>query len=98
MKKIKIILTSLLCLLLPGCGSGNIEYYANKKEKMDMREFFDGEIEGWGALFDIWGNGTRSFYVYIKGSWKDNEGILDEKFNFDDGEEIHSQMGSIFFK
>lgn len=84
MKKLKIL--GILCFLLPGCSSNHIDYYSDNKEKMDLREFFDGEIEGWGALFDIWGRQTRSFYVHIKGSWDGNSGILDERFDFNDGE------------
>jgi hypothetical protein len=35
-----------------------------------MREFFSGEVEGWGALFDLRGRQTRSFYVLIKEAGK----------------------------
>lgn len=97
MKKIKIILTSMFCFLISGCGSKSIDYYESRKEKIDMREFFNGEIEGWGALFDIWGNQTRSFYVHINGSWDGNKGVLDEKFDFDDGEK-QTRKWDVYFE
>lgn len=95
MKKLKLF--SLLCLLLPGCSSKTIENYADRKDKMDLRQFFDGEIEGWGTLFDVWGIQTRSFYLHVKGSWNGNEGILDEKFDFDDGEK-QTRKWNVYFE
>ena len=102
MKNLKIILASIMCFILPGCTSNSIDFYKDKKQKIDMREFFNGEVEGWGALFDIGGKQTRSFYVLIKGSWKGNDGILDEVFDFDDGEhtkrkwEVYFENDQIF--
>ncbi len=86
MKKLQIFLLSIICFLIPGCTNNSIDYYANKKNKVDLRSFFDGDIDGWGAIFDYQGRQTRSFYVKIKGTWNQNQGTLDEWFEFDDGE------------
>jgi len=86
MKKIKLFIISLLCFFLPGCNNNSIDYYANKKPKVDLRSFFHGDVEGWGALFDYQGRQIRSFHVSIKGDWDKNNGKLKEWFVFDDGE------------
>lgn len=86
MKKIRIFLMSIICLILPGCSNNKLEYYANKKHKIDLKYFFNGDIEGWGAIFDYQGRQIRSFNVKIKASWNNNQGTLDEWFEFDDGE------------
>jgi hypothetical protein len=53
--------------MFSGCTNNSIDYYGDKSNKMDLRNFFDGEIEGWGSLFDFNGRQTRSFKVEIKG-------------------------------
>jgi hypothetical protein len=88
MKKIKLFLISSLCFFLPGCNNNSIDYYESKKHKIDLRSFFNGDIEGWGAIFDFNGQQTRSFYVKLKGTWNGNDGILEEWFDFDDGEKM----------
>ncbi|MCE2731376.1 MAG: DUF3833 domain-containing protein [Rickettsiaceae bacterium] len=86
MKKIQIMIMSIICFFIPGCSNNSIDYYSNKKNKIDLRAFFQGEIEGWGALFDYRGRQTRSFYVTLKGTWDKNRGVLEEWFIFDNGE------------
>jgi len=96
MKKIKTFLVILLCFIIPGCSNNNIEYYGNKKHKVDLKSFFSGNIEGWGAIFDYSGRQIRSFKVVIKGSWNNNEGQLKERFEFDDGEKTDRTWEIVF--
>lgn len=66
----------------------NTHSYKRKNNlKFNMKKFFSGKVEGWGILFDIFGRQKRNFYVSIEGKWSKNQGSLDEKFTFDDGEE-----------
>ncbi len=85
-KKIKIFLMSIACFFIPGCDNNSIDHYIDKKEKVDLRTFFNGNVEGWGSLFDYQGKQTRSFFVKIKGTFNGNVGTLEEWFDFDDGE------------
>ena len=88
---------SFLCFILPGCHNNSIEYYGARKNKIDLRSFFDGEIECWGVIFDYKGRQSRSFYAKIKGSWSDsNNGKLEEWFDFDDGEKTERQWNISF--
>jgi hypothetical protein len=84
-----------IALLFSGCSLQTIDFYQEhakeRKHPLDLRQFFQGDIEGWGALFDWSGRQTRSFYVQIKASWQGNQGILDEWFTFDDGEKVYRQ-------
>jgi hypothetical protein len=102
MKKIQLIIMSIICFLIPGCNNNSIEHYNSKKNKVDLRSFFNGDIEAWGALFDYQGRQTRTFYAAIKGTWEQNNGVLEEWFVFDDGEkterkwDVHFSDDQIF--
>jgi hypothetical protein len=88
-------LLGFIALMFSGCSSQSIDFYQQhakeRKYPLDLRQFFQGDIEGWGALFDWSGRQTRSFYVQIKASWQGNQGVLDEWFTFDDGEKVYRQ-------
>jgi hypothetical protein len=87
MKKLyKLILMALSCVLMPGCSNNSLDYYESRKNKVDLRNFFAHEVEGWGGIFDYQGRQIRSFHVKIKGTWQQNHGQLAEVFHFDDGE------------
>jgi hypothetical protein len=77
---------SFVCFIFSGCTNNSIDYYGDKPSKIDLRKFFDGDVEGWGSLFDFNGRQTRSFKVDIKGRWEGDTGVLEEWFIFDDGE------------
>jgi hypothetical protein len=87
MQKFKAFIIGIFCILIPGCSNNNIEDYKDRKTKIDLRKFFKGEIEGWGAIFDYSGKQTRSFSVKLIGTWENaDKGKLEEWFVFDDGE------------
>ena len=60
--------------------------YQDKKPELNLLEFFQGRIEGWGSLFDWQGRATRRFSVLIEGKWQGQDGELQEWFVFEDGE------------
>jgi len=87
MQKFKAFIIGFFCLFIPGCINNNIEDYNNRKTKIDLRNYFKGEVEGWGAVFDYQGKQTRSFSVKLIGTWETpDKGKLEEWFVFDDGE------------
>ncbi len=67
-------------------ASNRLKPFQEKQPKLDLRQFFNGTVEGWGSLFDYLGRPTRRFYVKIQGTWDAKNGRLDEWFDFDDGE------------
>jgi hypothetical protein len=84
MKTIRTIFTGLL-MLLAGCSSSRIEDYEGGQPVMDIREFFNGNVEAWGVFIDRSGKADPTFYVAMKGSWQGNDGELEEHFDYSDG-------------
>ena len=56
MKKIKLLIVSILCFVFSGCSNNTLDYYGDKTRKLDLRTFFDGDVEGSGSLFDFRGD------------------------------------------
>jgi hypothetical protein len=77
---------ALVCLL-SACNSTSIEDYANTRPTLDLRTFFDGELNAYGMLQDRSGRLTRRFTAALSGSWQGETGVLVEHFVFDDGEQ-----------
>lgn len=96
MKKIKLFILSVFCLIIQGCHNNSPDYYTQRKDKIDLRSFFDGNVEGWGAIFDYQGRQIKNFHVTIKGNWDHNNGVLDEHFEFSDGEKTSRKWEIVF--
>ena len=83
LKTISIIMT--LGLLL-GCSSSiNPKIYTKSSPKLDIRNYLNGPLEAQGILQNRAGEVTRTFTVKMIGTWKGNEGKLEEDFIFSDG-------------
>jgi hypothetical protein len=72
-------------MILSACSNITTKDYANKTPKLDIREYLNGDLEAEGVLIDYTGKADLSFYATLKGSWKGNEGKLEEEFFFSDG-------------
>jgi hypothetical protein len=74
---------------LVGCASVDPKVYANQKPALDLKQYFNGTLEGHGAVMDRSGQVTRRFVVTIKASWQGEAGqmigTLDEDFVWSDG-------------
>lgn len=67
----------------------SLSTFKDRTPKLDVRTFFDGDIEGWGSIFDYSGSPISSFTLKLKGTWQnDKQGILEEWFEFDDGKKL----------
>ena len=64
----------------------SVTHYENKTPKLDLRQYFSGQVRAWGLLQNYRGEVTRRFTVEITGQWQGDVGTLDEHFLFDDGE------------
>lgn len=85
MKRIACLLLPLV-LLLAGCASVDPSDYANEDPPLDLRRYFDGQLEGHGMFIDRSGKVTRRFVVSIRGAWQGDTGTLTEDFAWSDGE------------
>lgn len=72
--------------MLCGCTSHKLNKYENDKPEIIFEEFFDGKLKGWGIVQDWRGQVVRRFDVKMDGSWDGNNGVIDEIFEYYDGE------------
>ena len=78
----------ILCLaFISACATVSVDNYAENKPRMDIREFFDGQLSAHGIVKNRSGEVIRYFNANIIASWENGVGKLDETFYFDDGEE-----------
>jgi hypothetical protein len=76
----------LITLLLTGCNTMKPQDFKENKPKLSLFDYFEGETSAWGIFEDRFGNVRRQFQVDIEGRVDDNEMILDERFQYNDGE------------
>ena len=71
---------------LAGCSSTqNIIDYAAEKPVLELRDYFNGTLHAYGVFTDRSGKVVKRFTVAMNGSWKGDDGVLDEDFIYSDG-------------
>ena len=83
--KLKKILIIMIILSIFGCSSIDPTIYTKNSPKLDIRQYLNGKLEAQGILQDRSGKVIKSFTVQMTGSWKGNDGKLEEHFVFSDG-------------
>jgi len=73
-------------IVLSGC-SATLEDYQDEGPTLALSEFFQGRLHAWGMVQDRSGKVIRRFRAEIRGEWHGQQGILDEQFWFNDGEQ-----------
>ncbi len=85
--KLKAFIASISAAVLTACGSVEVDHYAREKPELELSSFFNGTIDAWGIFQKRDGAVARRFHVVIEASWKSpQEGVLDERFTYSDGE------------
>ena len=82
---IRLLLASLCLSFLASCGSVTVSEYAAEKPALDLREYFNGKVDGWGTIQDRSGKVTKRMYVEMTCTWSGDVGTLDERFTYADG-------------
>jgi Protein of unknown function (DUF3833) len=72
-------------LLLGACAAPKVNDYAAEKPVLDLKTYFNGELEAHGLFTDRSGRVQRRFVVMMTGTWVGNQGTLDERFTYSDG-------------
>lgn len=85
MRLIKVVIAAIVGGVLTGC-SLQPEELSKPTPKLDPTSFFSGQMLATGVVQDFRGRQLRLFNADIVGSWRGNNGLLDEQFVFDDGE------------
>ena len=75
----------IFLFFLSSCTEHNIKSYTDELPKLNLREFFNGDIYALGIVQNRSGLVIKRFKVDIKASWIGNKAILDEKFTYSDG-------------
>ena len=88
-KIIKSILLIISLIFITNCSKNNAmkpQDFKNKEPRLIIEEYLTGNVKAWGVLQNRSGKVTRQFSADLNGSWDGNQLILNEKFNWDDGE------------
>lgn len=75
------LLTLSACIARPSFDDESL----NPDMKLDLEEFFDGDLRAYGQFQDVLGTVRRSFVVDIHGDWDGTTLTLDENFVYEDG-------------
>ena len=78
--------TLVTMTLLTSCASPTPADYAAEKPVLDLKAYFDGDITAHGLFTNRSGKVARRFTVAMKCSWQGDDGVLDERFTYNDGE------------
>ena len=83
----RYILTLFLTFFLTNCiAAMKPEDFKDQKPRLVIEEFLKGNVKAYGILQNRRGKVTRQFSADLNGKWDGKELILDEKFNWSDGE------------
>lgn len=81
-----IIPVFTVLIVLSGCSAPSVQHYADEVPKVDVREFFEGDIVAWGIVQNRSGEVINRFRADMQGSWDGNQGVLDEQFYYANGD------------
>ena len=87
--KFKYFLLIINFIFITSCSSNQSmkpEDFKDQKPRLIIEEYLTGNIKAWGILQNRSGKVTRQFSAILNGKWDGKELILDETFNWDDGE------------
>ncbi len=83
-----VLLCSLIIIGLTGCsGAMKPEDFEGREPRFVLEDYFEGKTKAWGMFHDRFGTLRREFVVDITGTWNGSTLILEEDFNYSDGEQ-----------
>lgn len=86
MQSFKVFCKAFFITLVSACSSGiDGSIYIDKSPKLVLNEYFNGDLKAWGIVQDRSGNIIKRFDVSMKGTWKEETGVLEEDFVYSDG-------------
>ncbi len=81
----KLFFYLLAIFSLMACSNTSTLDYKDTQPKFDLKEYFTGELKGWGLIKNYQGKVTKRFSVDMTGTWEGNKGVLYELFTYQDG-------------
>ncbi|WP_339411547.1 DUF3833 domain-containing protein [Pseudomonas sp. EA_35y_Pfl2_R5] len=76
----------IFCLvLLVGCASPQVNDYVSEQPRLELSDYFNGNLQAWGMFQNRSGEVVKRFHVVMTGTWDGDVGVLDERFTYSDG-------------
>ena len=85
-RSLGIVFILISNVLLTQCAREAPEQFEKKLPRLDLAEFFNGEIKAQGIATNFFEGTTRRFSAELRGRWQDDRILLNEVWNWDDGE------------
>ena len=84
----RTVFTLLIALLITNCSGNNMKPidFKDQKPRLIIEDYLSGNVKAWGILQNRSGKVIRQFSADLNGQWDGKQLILDEKFNWTDGE------------
>jgi len=84
----KSVFTILIAILLTSCAGNKMKPtdFKDQKPRLIIEDYLSGNVKAWGILQNRSGKVTRQFSADLNGTWDGKKLILDEEFNWSDGE------------
>ena len=84
----KFLFILLTAILLTNCSGNKMKPtdFKDQKPRLIIEDYLTGNVKAWGILQDRSGKVTRQFSADLDGEWDGKNLILNEKFNWSDGE------------
>ncbi|WP_339080871.1 DUF3833 domain-containing protein [Pseudomonas sp. TMP9] len=74
-----------LVALLAGCAGPKVDDYVREQPRLELSDYFNGEMQAWGMFQNRSGEVVKRFHVTMTGTWDGDVGVLDERFTYSDG-------------
>ena len=71
---LKSALIGAVALTLAGCATVDVANYRSELPPLDLAQYFNGTVDGWGMFQDRSGKVVRRFTVRIDAKWDGNRG------------------------
>ncbi len=77
----------MVVAMLAACSQVKVSDYQNNQPLLIAEDFFNGPLSAHGVVKNRAGKVIRTFNATLEGRWQNGQGVLDEAFVFDDGEQ-----------
>ena len=87
--RFRLFLLIITLLFITSCSSKQSmkpEDFKDKKPRLIIEDYLSGNVKAWGILQNRSGKVIRQFSADLNGTWNGKQLILDEKFDWSDGE------------
>ena len=84
----RALLITIILLFTFSCSTNKMKPidFKDQKPRLIIEDYLSGNVKAWGVLQNRSGKVTRQFKADLNGKWDGSQLILDEVFNWTDGE------------